>query len=63
LPAIGACAHSPLDATQILLAAEKGVELANQQLGTTYRVAQIRYVENDTPPEITYCSMAMKLIE
>jgi hypothetical protein len=62
-PAIGDCSHSPLDKQQILSAVLEGVRLANHQLGTDYQVAMVRYVENDTPPEITYSYLAFKLIE
>ncbi len=63
VPAMGGCKHTPLDEDQLIKNVLDGVAEANQQLGTTYAVSHIRYVENDTPPEVVYAFMAMRIVE
>ena len=63
LPAVGGCSHKPLDEDALVRYVLEGVAEANGELGTAYSVAHIRYVENDTPPEVVYGFMAMRLIE
>jgi len=48
LPAKGGCKHAPL---------------TEDQLGAAYAVSHIRYIENDTPPEVVYGFMAMRIVE
>ena len=36
--------------------------MANEELGTKYCVTHIRYIENDTKPEVVYGSMVLNLI-
>ncbi|WP_115561027.1 hypothetical protein [Xanthomonas arboricola] len=63
LPATGECRHAPLADDQLIKHVIDGVAAANQQLGTTYVVSHIRYVENDTPPEVVYGFMARRIVE
>ena len=63
LSATGGCKHTPLDEGWIIKHVLDGVAEANQQLGTTYAVSHIRYVENDTPPEVVYGFMALRIVE
>lgn len=41
----------------------EGVAEANTRFGTSYFATHIRYVENDTPPEIVYGFLAQKIVE
>lgn len=41
----------------------EGVAMANKELGTDYAVTHIRYVENDTPPEVVYALLARSIIQ
>jgi hypothetical protein len=63
LPPVGDCRHASLNRDKILTEVLEGVEQANRQLGTQYRVAKVRYVENDTGPEATYKHLAQKVVE
>lgn len=58
LAATGGCTHQPLDTHKILQLVSDGVKAANAKLGTSYTVAGIRIVENDTPPEAIYGVLA-----
>ena len=55
--------YGPLDPAKILQAVLDGIQEANTQFNTNYRVARVQYGESDTPPEIVYQYMATKLIE
>lgn len=63
LPAIGSCIHEKLKKDEIAVHVQEGVNEANQMFGTKYRVVQIAFVENDTPPEKRYGYLAFKIIE
>jgi len=63
LPATGGCKHAPLTEDQVIKHVLDGVAEANQQLGAAYAVSHIRYIENDTPPEVVYGFMAMRIVE
>ena len=63
LPPQGGCKHEVLDQSELVSSVLEGVEEANKRLGTSYSVTHIRYVENDTKPEVVYGYMAMKLLE
>lgn len=62
LPPIGACEHEPLHESSIVAAVQEGVALANAQCGTRFGVARIRYVVNDTRPELVYGAMAAAIV-
>lgn len=55
--------YEPLCESEILAAVIDGLKKANQQFGTAYVVAQIRYIESDSKPERIYSEMTQKLIE
>jgi len=63
LPPTGGCKHKPLDEDALVRYVLQGVAEANNELGTDYSVADIRYVENDTPPETAYRFMAISIIK
>lgn len=63
LPPQGECRHEPLIESKIISSVIEGAAEANQRLGTSYAITHIRYIENDTKPEVVYGYMAMKLIE
>jgi len=63
LSPIGGCQHSPLNPAAVLEAVLEGVERGNEKRNTHYRVADIRYVENDTGPESVYGHLAEKIVE
>lgn len=63
LPATNACRHAHLDEAAIIKAVIGGIAEANQQLGSTYTISHIRYVENDTKPEAVYGFMAKRILE
>lgn len=48
-PAIGACSHGSLDEERLRLAVCEGVAKAASELGSTLRLSEIVYVENDSP--------------
>ena len=62
LPPIGDCTHATLDPDKLLAAVLEGVATANNELGTTYSATHVRYVANDTPPEIVYGLLALSII-
>ena len=41
----------------------KGVADANQRLGTSYEVALIQFVPDDSPPEAGYRELAVRIVE
>lgn len=61
LPAIGSCRHEPLNESELISRILEGVSMANEELGTKYCVTHIRYIENDTKPEVVYGSMVLNL--
>jgi hypothetical protein len=63
LPAQGECRHEPLSDTKIVSCVLEGVAEANTRLGTFHTVSHIRYVQNDTKPEVVYGYMVLKLIQ
>lgn len=63
LPSQGGCTHEPLNEAEIVARVIEGVTEANAKLGRRYSVSHIRYVENDTKPEVVYAYMALKLVE
>jgi len=62
LPAIGNCTHATLDPDKLLAAVIEGVTTANNEFGTTFSAAHIRYVANDTSPEIVYGFLALSIV-
>jgi hypothetical protein len=63
LPPVGQCVHEPLIESELVSAVLEGVRKANRRLGASYSVTHIRYVQNDTKPEIVYGYMVLKLLE
>jgi hypothetical protein len=63
LPPQGGCTHEPMNEAEIVARVLEGVTEANAKLGCGYSVTHIRYVENDTKPEVVYAYMAFKLVE
>jgi hypothetical protein len=63
LPPIGQCQHEPLEESELVANVLQGVSDANSRHGTSHSVSHIRYVKNDTKPEVVYAYMALKLIE
>jgi hypothetical protein len=62
LPPQGGCAHGPLDRQALTEAVLEGVAEANKELGTSYAVSGIKYVQNDTKPEIVYGHIALSIL-
>jgi len=54
---------SPLDRHMVVNEALAGVEEANRQFGTSFRIAILQFSEDDTPPESVYRLLAFSLIE
>ncbi|PHV09950.1 hypothetical protein [Chitinimonas sp. BJB300] len=63
LPAIGQCTHESLDEELLVAKVLDGLSEANKRFGASYSVTHIRYVENDTKPEVVYGYMCLMLIE
>jgi hypothetical protein len=63
LPPAGPCGHAPLDATQVRRFVLEGVDTANRTLGTRYAVSQLRYFEDDMPPEVVYGMLALLILQ
>lgn len=63
LPPIGQCTHESLDEELLVSTVIEGLAEANKRLGTNHSIAHIRYIENDTKPEVIYGYMCLKLIE
>lgn len=59
----GACNHEPLVEADIVSRVLEGTSEANRRFGTSYAVTHIRYVRNDTKPEVIYGVLAFKIIE
>lgn len=55
--------YEPLCESKIIAAVFDGLAKANQRFGTSYAVAQIRYIDSDSKPETIYSEMTLKLIE
>ncbi len=49
LPPVHPGRHNPIDEAQLQIAVMAGVEAANRECGTEWHVAEIAYVEDDTP--------------
>ena len=63
LPPIGNCVHKPLNPEEIVERVVEGLVEANSRLGTNHSLTHVRYVENDTGPEVVYGYMCIKLLE
>jgi hypothetical protein len=63
LPPVGNCVHKPLNLEAVVERVLEGLIEANSRLGTNHSLTHIRYVENDTGPEVVYGHMCIKLIE
>jgi hypothetical protein len=63
LPAIGAMPAKPLEANEILRRVIAGVDAANREFGTSYRVGTVRFVADDSCPESIYQDLAFALIK
>jgi hypothetical protein len=63
LPPVGQCQHEPLDESELIANVLQGVGKANSRHGSHHSVAYIRYVKNDTKPEVAYAYIALKLVE
>ena len=62
LPAVGSCHHRELDASLIVEAVLSGVAEASERTGSTFYPSHIRYVLNDTGPEVVYGALAAALV-
>lgn len=62
LPPQGECKHEPLDEKALVAAVQEGVAQANKELGASYAVSGIAYVQNDTKPEIVYGFMTLSIL-
>ena len=62
LPPQGNCKHDPLDEKGLIAHVIDGIKTVNEELNTNYCVTHIRYVENDTKPEVVYGAMIIHLI-
>jgi hypothetical protein len=63
LPSIGTFQHDPLDEVELVAQVVEGIAEANRRLGSAYVITHLRYVENDTKPEVIYGLLAMKIAE
>jgi hypothetical protein len=63
IPAIGPMPAQPLNAELVLRHVIAGVEAANKELGTSYRVGVVRFVADDSRPESVYEMLAFVLIK
>ncbi|MBN3002290.1 hypothetical protein JW897_00935 [Chromobacterium alkanivorans] len=63
LPSHGECQHEPLIEEEIIAHVLEGTSEANSRLATSYTVSHIRYVQNDTKPEVVYGYLTLKIIE
>ena len=52
-----------LDASKVRDEVSKGVADANKRLGTSYEVALIQFVPDDSPPEAGYRELAVRIVE
>ncbi len=62
LPPQGGCEHQPLDRVKVLAAVLAGVAEGNHESGSSFAVASVQYVANDTGPEEVYLHMAKALV-
>ena len=63
LPPIGSCTHEPLNPEKITARVLEGLVEANTRMGTAHSITHIRYIENDTGPEVLYGHMCLKILE
>lgn len=63
LPPNGSCGCGPPDANAVLSNVLKGALEANAEFGTGYKVAEVRFIEDDAQNEIVYSYITRKLIE
>lgn len=63
LPPQGTCTHEPLVEADIVASVLEGASEANRRFGTSHVVTHIRYVQNDTKPEVVYSFLALKILE
>jgi len=63
LPPQGTCTHEPLVEADIVASVLDGVLEANRCFGTSHVVTHIRYVQNDTKPEVVYGFLALEILE
>jgi tRNA G37 N-methylase Trm5 len=59
----GTCNHGTLNLERIKDRVIEGVAKANESFGTTFKVKEIEYVENDTPDYNLYAYCAFLLIK
>ena len=62
LPPQGGCEHQPLDRVKVLAAVLAGVAEGNHESGSSFAVASVQYVANDTGPEEVYLHLAKALV-
>jgi len=55
--------RAQLNEEALVEAVLKGVAEANKELGTSYSVAHIKYVEGDSPPEEVYSYLAQSIVK
>ena len=63
LGAAGTCNHGTLNLERIKDRVTEGVTKANESFGTTFKVKEIEYVENDTPDYNLYAYCAFLIIK
>jgi len=63
LPPQGECRHEPLVEADVIASVLEGLAEANSRLGTAHTITHMRYVQNDTKPEIVYGYLALKILE
>ena len=62
LPPVRPRSQGPLDQTAIIASVLEGVAAANRHLAANYSVTHVRYVADDSGPEVMYGYMCEKLI-
>ena len=62
LKPMGTCKHEPLIEAEIIKHVQQAVLEANLKYSKEYCVTHIRYVENDTKPEVIYGALVLKII-
>lgn len=62
LGVVGTCKHEPLSEPEIIKHVQLAVLEANEKYSKNYCVTLIRYVENDTKPEVIYGVLTSKII-
>lgn len=63
LGAIGTCKHELLSEPEIIKNVQLAVLEANEKYSKNYCVTHIRYIENDTKPEVIYGVLTSKIID